>query len=86
MYNVDALVLEELSVVLVDLCVGCAELLLSSLGSLNDDIAECYHFCVGLCSERRHVLAVCNSAASDNSDSELLSHFGTSFLYAWHTQ
>ena len=86
MYNVDALVLKELSVILVDLCIGGAVLLLSSLGSLNDDIAECYHFCVGLCSERGHMLAVCDSAASDNSDSELLSHFGTSFLYAWHTQ
>ena len=77
MHDLDALILEQLLVVGVDLGVrgavvrGCLD------GALLDDVAERDHLHLGDLAQRGHVLVVGDAAAADDADANL-SHVKTS--------
>ena len=78
MNYIDSLVFEKLLIVLVNSSIRCAELRLGSLCSLNIKVAECNHLYVIQLLERRHMLSVCYTSASDDTDSHhiiLTCHF-----------
>ena len=74
MHNVNGFILEQFLVIRVNSRIGGAVLCLCINGSLLDNIAECNHFYVGQLFERGHMLAVCNTAATNDTNSDLF-HF-----------
>ena len=69
MNNVDGLVLEKLLIVRIYLRVLGTVVLCCLLCLLLNDVAECNHFHILDRSESGHMLTVCDTAASDNTDS-----------------
>ncbi len=67
-HHVDGFVLQQLAVVGIHRRVGRAVVLLCFAGALLNDVAERDHLHTRYLPERRHMLAVSNSAASDNAD------------------
>ena len=74
MNALDALILEQLSVIGIDLCALDAEFLCRLYGSLLNDIAESNHLGLFDFFERGHMLAVGDSAAADDAYSDFSSH------------
>ena len=78
-YDVNGLVLQELLVIRVNNRVGCAVLCLCVDRSLLNDVTECNQFNSRQLFERGHVLAVCNTAATDDTNSEFFHIFSPPF-------
>ena len=74
MNTLDALILEQLSVIRIDFCALDAKFLCRLYGSLLNDIAESYHLGLFDFFERGHMLAVGDSAAADDAYSDFSSH------------
>ena len=77
-----ALVLEQLSVIGIDLCALDAELLCGLYRSLLDDIAESDHLGLFDLFKCGHMLAVGDAAAADNAYSYLSFHIASPVLYS----
>ena len=76
-----ALILEQLSVIGIDLCALDAELLCRLYGSLLNDIAESDHLGLFDFFERGHMLAVGDSAAADDAYSDFSSHIVSPIVF-----
>ena len=70
--HVDGFILKELLVIGINLGVGSTVILSGLLRFLLDEIAESNHFDFRNGSQAGHMLAVCDAAAADNSDSNLI--------------
>ena len=81
MNALDALVLEQLSVIRIDFCALDAELLCRLYGSLLNDIAESNHLGLFDFFERGHMLAVGDSAAADDAYSDFSSHIVSPIVF-----
>ena len=81
MNTLDALILEQLSVIRIDFCALDAEFLCRLYGSLLNDIAESYHLGLFDFFERGHMLAVGDSAAADDAYSDFSSHIVSPIVF-----
>ncbi|MPN32896.1 hypothetical protein SDC9_180379 [bioreactor metagenome] len=74
MYHIDSFVAEQLLVVCIYLCVGCAIFGSGFLCFFPDDIAESHHVCPVDRLQGRHVFCVSDSSAADDSDTQPICH------------
>ena len=74
MYHIDGFVVEQLLVVCIHLCVGCAVFGSGLFCLFPDDIAESHHVCPVDRLQRRHVFSVSDSAAAYDSDTQPICH------------
>ena len=74
MYRIDSFVAEQLLVVCIYLCVGCAIFGSGFFCFFLDDIAESHHVCPVDCLQGRHMFPVSDSAAADDSDTQPICH------------
>ena len=72
MHDVDVIARNEFFVVSIDRRVFDAKFLRSLLRTLNDDVAESDHFYSLQLFQRGHMLVVCDAAAADNTNSNLI--------------
>ena len=79
-YCIDLGIEKQLLVIGINLGVGSTEILCCLFSLFGNDVAECNHLHVAQILKRGHMLTVCNTAASYNSDFyNFFTHFAFSF-------
>ena len=71
-YHIDGLVLKQLFIIRIHRRIRCTVVVLCTNGSFLDQVAERHHFHIGELFQRWHMLAVCDTAAADDADTDLV--------------
>ena len=71
-YHIDGLVRKQLLIIRVDRRIRRAVVALRLFSPFFDQVAECHHFHIGELFQRGHMLAVCDTAAADDTDTDLV--------------